>query len=121
MILGRSGRGKTTLALELLAYGGELIADDGVECRREGPQVALFAPEPIRGLIEARGIGLLRAPSRDGAQMALVVDLERAEPERLPPFREIECLGLRFPLIWGRDLAHLAPAIRLYLQHGRAQ
>ena len=51
---------------------------DGVEQMRR---------RPIRGLVEARGVGLLRADPLDEVPLALVADLGRLEDQRLPPNR----------------------------------
>lgn len=89
LVLGPSGSGKSALALELIALGAELIADDVVRVATAGG--ALFAeaagPAARSGLIEARGIGLLRLPVVQRAEIRLVIDLGAPETERLPPAR----------------------------------
>ncbi|PIY73077.1 MAG: serine kinase, partial [Rhodobacterales bacterium CG_4_10_14_0_8_um_filter_70_9] len=62
LILGASGAGKSALALELIALGAALVADDQVALRRVGEAVVAAPPPPLAGLIEARGLGLLRMP-----------------------------------------------------------
>jgi hypothetical protein len=50
----------------------------------------LERPDTATDLIESRGIGLLRAGSIHGrAPLELVIDLDTAEPERLPPRRNV--------------------------------
>ena len=61
LILGASGRGKSTLALTLMAMGATLVSDDGVVLRRAPDGLTASAPPALAGLVEARGIGLLRA------------------------------------------------------------
>ncbi|HEX2940824.1 MAG TPA: HPr kinase/phosphatase C-terminal domain-containing protein [Rhodopila sp.] len=79
LIIGPSGMGKSDLALRMLARGFELVADDQVDI------VDGFAscPAELAGLLEARGIGIVRLPHRARARLALVVELGQA-PERLP-------------------------------------
>lgn len=112
LILGRAGTGKSTLALALIAHGAELVADDRVHLRRVGTSVIAAAPEPLRGLIEARGIGLLHLPeTRAEVALALAVDLDRAEPERLPPPRTYTLCGAAIDLVLAREHPALAPAL----------
>lgn len=118
LILGASGSGKSSLALALMAHGAALVADDRTCLERHGERVILSPPEAIAGRIEARGVGLLAAQWQS-AVLAAVVDLDRAEPERLPPARQIDLLGLRFPLILGAGAASLAPGLLQLLKGGR--
>ncbi|RMD94668.1 MAG: hypothetical protein D6811_02350, partial [Alphaproteobacteria bacterium] len=79
LILGASGAGKSSLALELMARGAALVADDRVWLTRRGTAVILTPPAAIAGRIEARGVGLLGAAWRP-AELAVAVDLDRPEP-----------------------------------------
>ena len=119
LILGASGAGKSTLALALMAHGAELVADDRIGIRKTAAGLVADCPEPIRGRIEARGIGLLNARAAGPARLVLVVDLDRPEPDRLPPDRTHDLLGLRLPLVLGQGHPHLAPALLQYLIAGR--
>lgn len=117
LILGPSGSGKSTLALALLALGGALICDDGVWV--EGVQ--LRRPDTAPALIEARGVGLLRAgPICPQAPLSLVVDLARSEPDRLPPRRMASHHGQKAELILAAGQTTLAPTLVHLLRHGRA-
>lgn len=117
LILGASGAGKSALALELIALGADLVADDRVALRREGPAVIASPPPPLAGLIEARGLGLLRMPFTAGAAVALALDLDRAETARLPPRRTTLLLGAAIPFILRPE--SLRPAsILAVLRHG---
>jgi HPr kinase/phosphorylase len=123
MICGASGAGKSTLALELMALGAELIADDGVRVDLgEGPGTVpyLQRPDTATDLIESRGIGLLRAGAvRGRAPLSLVVDLDRAEPDRLPPRRNVTTGSVERPLILGAGHPSLALSVVWMLRHGR--
>jgi len=84
MLTGPSGSGKSGLALGLMALGAELVADDRTTIElREGWPWAL-APERLAGVIEARGVGLIRVPFCPSAPLRLVVDMGEAEGARLP-------------------------------------
>jgi HPr kinase/phosphorylase len=99
LILGAPGAGKSRLALELMALGAALVADDQVALRRDGGAL-LAGPHPaLAGLIEARGIGLLRTPHLASATVAFALDLDEVEPERLPPRRARLLLGAAVPLM----------------------
>lgn len=111
LILGRSGSGKSALALELIALGAELVADDRTRLWRDGDRLRAASPPTIAGLIEARHVGLLRLPYRDRADVALALDLDRAEPERLPPRRNITLCGVDLPLLFTPPLGHSASVL----------
>lgn len=121
LILGAAGRGKSELALQLMAYGATLVADDRTLITRRGHALVAFAPETIRGMIEMRGIGILAADALEATTLVLAVDLDRQEQERLPPAREWEALGLRLPLLHGVKSIHFAAGLLQYLRSGRVQ
>ena len=120
LILGPSGAGKSALALQLIALGARLVADDRTEVRLREGRLLASAPPAIRGMIEARGVGLLSAPALGEAVLALAVDLGQAETRRLPPARVWEALGCRLPLLHGSTAGHFPAAILLYLRWGRS-
>jgi HPr kinase/phosphorylase len=100
LIRGPSGAGKSDLALRLIDAGAALLADDQALLRREGKRVLVRAPPAIAGLIEVRGLGVLRLDAIEEAPLSLVVDLVAPEAvERLPPTRSESILGLSLPLI----------------------
>lgn len=119
LITGPAGSGKSALALELMALGARLVADDGVILRRDGDRLLARAPDAIRGLIEARGVGLLRADPIDDVPVALVVDMGRTETERLPPRRTTEIEGITLPVLHKVASHHFTAAVRQYLAGGR--
>ena len=120
LVCGPSGAGKSTLALELMAWGCALVADDRVELRAEGGRLLARAPAAIRGLIEARGLGLLRAETVPEAALAAVLDLGEAEPARLPPWRERILLGVALPCLHKPASGPIAAALLQYLKAGRS-
>lgn len=78
LLLGPPGAGKSDLLLRLLDHGYALVADDRVELT-DG---VARAPAALAGLIEVRGLGILRLPYCIEARLALCVEL--APSERLP-------------------------------------
>jgi HPr kinase/phosphorylase len=120
LILGPSGSGKSTLALELMGLGAALVADDAVLISADpAGGLRMTAPERLRGLVEARGVGILRAQALDEATVALVVDLGRLETERLPPDRRTRLLEVEVPLLHKVESRCFPAAIRQYLACGR--
>lgn len=123
LITGRSGSGKSSLALDLISRGADLVADDQVILSTAAtPQGrALFAscPQALVGKIEVRGVGILNATPAGAAQVALAVDLDQTEVERLPQWHTIARLGVTLPLLFSVPHPHFAPAILQYLSHGR--
>src|SRR5437764_7660222 len=100
LLRGASGAGKSDLALRLIDAGARLVADDQSELFRRGDSLIVRAPATIAGLIEVRGIGIVRLDTLAEAPVALLVDLVPAETlERLPVRRKETILGLDLPLI----------------------
>jgi len=100
LLRGPSGAGKSDLALRLIDSGARLVADDQAELRRAGERVLVTAPAGIVGLIEVRGLGILRVKPLAEAALAMCVDLvPSAEVERLPEIRCEDVLGLAVPSI----------------------
>jgi HPr kinase/phosphorylase len=72
LLLGPSGAGKSDLALRLLNHGFTLVADDRVDIAAG----AASAPAGLAGLLEVRGMGIVRLPSHThSARIALAVEL----------------------------------------------
>ncbi len=84
LLLGASGIGKSECALELVARGHRLVADDVVELRRDRRgRVWGRSPDLIRHHMEIRGIGIVSIPElygpdavRDETALDLVCRLE---------------------------------------------
>jgi HPr kinase/phosphorylase len=95
LILGPSGSGKSSLALQLMAYGAELIVDDLVYLDVVKGVVTLSFPPKAKRVakIEARGVGLLSAHLADPAPLRLIIDLSQTETERLPDTHFVDVAG----------------------------
>ncbi len=80
-MVGPSGSGKSDLALRLLSRGFELVADDQVDI----VDGIASCPAELAGLLEVRGLGIVRLPFRTHARLVLVVELNgRADRMPLP-------------------------------------
>lgn len=120
LIIGRAGAGKSTLALQLMAYGAMLVADDRTIVRlREGDLWAESPPE-IWGMIEARGLGVLRADAGQSVKLCYVVDLDQHETDRLPQPRDFTLCGVTLPLIFGQGHSHFSCLLMQLLRGGWA-
>ncbi len=113
LIGGRSGRGKSDLALRLIDRGAHLVSDDYTLVRRVGAQLLASPPPTIAGKIELRGIGIVEFPADGDVPVALFVDLD-LEPERLPNLEEKRMLaGVSIPVV---GLSALEPAAPLKVE-----
>ena len=118
LIIGPSGSGKSSMALTLMAYGADLVADDQTELTRDDARILARCPPALQGLIEARGVGLLTAPYTT-AEIVLVADMGSAETDRLPPRRTFALLGQQVDLVLGRGNHHFPAAVLCYLMGSR--
>lgn len=119
LVLGPSGSGKSSLALQLMALGAVLVADDRTMVQATETGLLATAPQSILGLIEARGVGILTAEFCPAARIQLVIDLAQEERERLPQRHEYYLLGHSLPLLHNVSAAHFPAAILQFLKGGR--
>jgi serine kinase of HPr protein (carbohydrate metabolism regulator) len=99
LIAGRSGAGKSDLALRLLDRGARLVSDDYTVLKRVSGNLVAVAPANIAGKFEVRGIGIVEMEAVKDAPVCLMVDLDRGS-ERMPQAPEqIMIAGVRLPSI----------------------
>lgn len=111
VLRGPSGSGKSDLALRLIDGGARLVADDHVLLERCGGRLQARAPETIAGMIEVRGLGIMRLPHVDDVTVGLIVDLVAADRvERLPEPARCSLLDVETPLIRLAAFEASAPA-----------
>jgi HPr kinase/phosphorylase len=100
LLRGPSGSGKSDLALRAIAAGARLVADDRVALMRDGENLVASAPKELFGMIEIRGVGIVRMEAAETARVALVADLvEPTAVERLPEGRACEVEGVNLPWV----------------------
>lgn len=111
MITGKSGIGKSELALDLIKRGHVLIADDRVDVSRIHNDIMCTSPELLKKMLEIRGLGIVDVTRLFGAQsylekceLDLVINLTRLEEtiemDRLNPIsNSIDVLGVDIPQI----------------------
>lgn len=114
LIEGPAGAGKSALALELVARGHALVADDAVEVCRPAPAILVGrSPAVIEGYLETRGLGVLDVRRMHGpravrsrARLDLIVQLRRGRPRALSAAERLRgrrgtrrVLGERVPML----------------------
>ena len=131
LLTGRSGIGKSEIALDLVERGHRLVADDAVELRREKGSVLMGKPrEILRHYLEIRGLGIIDVMNIFGIRAVRIQ--KRVEIEvRLEDHKDIveydrtglkteysEFLGVKIPLIKlpifpGKNITVISEAIAL--------
>ncbi|MCF2871845.1 HPr kinase/phosphatase C-terminal domain-containing protein [Octadecabacter sp. G9-8] len=115
---GPSGSGKSGHAFACMARGAQLLADDITWLEHTPDALIAHCPAAIDGQIEARGIGLLNAPSYGPAPLHLIVDLGRQETARLPEKKSVTLLGHDIHVLHNPDTTYFVDAVLHYMLHG---
>ena len=88
LLRGPPGSGKSDLAIRVVQAGGRLIADDQTHLARQRLALVASPPPSLAGMIEVRGVGIVRLARNQlmgRAPVALLVDLVPPDKvERLP-------------------------------------
>lgn len=93
VIEGRSGAGKSDLAMRLIDRGATLVSDDRSLVVRAGDRLLAKAPALHAGRIEVRGLGIVTVAHVSDVPVALVVRLAD-EDQRMPERRVRRIAGL---------------------------
>ena len=133
LLLGESGIGKSECALDLIARGHHLIADDAVLIKKIGENLEGFSPELTYEHLEIRGLGIINVRDLFGVsavanseKLNLCIEFKKwkdaVSVERLGlDSREEEILGVKLtkfilPVSAGRNLSVLVEtAVRVHL------
>lgn len=123
LLQGPPGAGKSALALELIARGHALVADDATEFMRPAPSVLVGrSPAVIEGYLETRGLGVLDVRRMHGgravraqARLDLIVRLQRGRGRALDAKERLQ--GRRGTR---RVLGERVPVLTLALRHNLA-
>ena len=90
LLTGRSGIGKSEIALDLIERGHRLVADDVVMVTRKGEGILIGAgTDLVKHFMEVRGLGLIDVRSMFGIRairyqkrVEIVVELEEWKPDK---------------------------------------
>lgn len=115
LITGPSGSGKSGLALQLIALGAMLVADDRTVLTVRAGRLIATAPPAIQGLIEARGVGILSVAFQSEVAVSLCVDMSRIETARLPLRKVVTLLDISVPSLHKIDAPYFPAAIHAYM------
>jgi len=109
LIRGRSGSGKSDLALRLIDRGARLVSDDYTIISTIEGRIGARPPETIAGKLEVRGVGIVDMEPETDVPICLIADLDWA-PERLPEAaRGVAMLGTLVPAMGIAALEASAP------------
>ena len=111
LIVGRSGSGKSSLAINLIALGSTLVADDQCEIVKKNNKLSVFKPTSLPSSIEIRGVGLVSVPMVVETSLDWVVNMDEAETQRMPNLQFTKIDGYRIPTIFGKNMDDLASRI----------
>jgi serine kinase of HPr protein (carbohydrate metabolism regulator) len=109
LIEGRSGEGKSDLALRLIDRGAMLVSDDQTICQRQDGKLNACPPATIAGKIEVRGIGILDMPHVERAAVALLIVILDAPPRFPDDVRKRRIAGIDVPVLALSALEPSAP------------
>ncbi|HVT15116.1 MAG TPA: HPr(Ser) kinase/phosphatase [Thermoanaerobaculia bacterium] len=125
LLTGASGVGKSECALDLIARGHSLIADDRVTVKRyPNGELVGYSEGPLRHHMELRGIGIINvqdlfglASVRERKSIDLVIELEHWQhgqvydrlglDETVFHILDVPCPYIRMPVALGRNVGIL--------------
>lgn len=94
LIRGPSGSGKSRLTLAILQNAGadfaRLVGDDRIHLEAAHGRLLMRPAKALEGLMEVRGLGIVRLPYEPVAVASLVIDLDAPDVGRLPQETDLE-------------------------------
>ena len=118
VILGKSGSGKSNLAIKLISMGAKLISDDQTYFKLKDNKIIISKPKTTPNFIEARGIGLIKTPMVMSAKLFCFVNITNIELERLPYEEKKYCFGKKIKMIEFNPIYNNESALFLSLRYG---
>lgn len=131
LFIGRSGIGKSEVALDLIERGHRLVADDVVIVTRKGEGILMGAGTALAPhFMEVRGLGLLDVRQMFGIRairfqkrVEVIVELEDWDPaadytrtgleDPAVPVLDVEIPYVRLPIFPGKNITVIAEVIAL--------
>ena len=102
LLIGPSGSGKSDLALRLIKEKqAVLVADDRTDIELISGAIIASCPKTIQGLLEVRGIGIVKMPYKEKTNISLVIEFANnlSQIERLPQAETTILLGVEIKKI----------------------
>jgi HPr kinase/phosphorylase len=118
LLRGPSGGGKSDLALRLIDRGARLVSDDYTDIEHREGRLFASAPPEISGMLEVRGLGVLRVASEASVGLDVIIDLAAtADTPRMPASEQLELHGVFVPIFRLAPFESSAPAkVRLAIR-----
>ncbi|MBI5475526.1 MAG: HPr kinase/phosphorylase [Ignavibacteriales bacterium] len=131
LLIGRSGIGKSEIALDLVERGHRLVADDIVMITRKGEGILMGAgTDLVKHFMEIRGLGLIDVRSMFGIRairfqkrVEVVVELMDWDPnaeytrtgldEEGVTLLDVQVLGVKLPIFPGKNVTVICEVIAL--------
>jgi HPr kinase/phosphorylase len=131
LITGRSGIGKSEVALDLIERGHRLVADDVVMITRKGEGILIGAgTELVKHFMEIRGLGLIDIRSMFGIRairyqkrVEVVIELQVWKPDEdytrtgldneVTRILEVEVPLVKLPIFPGKNITVIAEVIAM--------
>jgi HPr kinase/phosphorylase len=120
LIFGPSGAGKSALALQMIALGALLVADDRCDIWVQQDRLYARAPTEIAGLIEARGLGILRLPFCEQIQVQAAIDVSTSSQARLPQPSSLQLMKVAVEFLHFQPAPHFPSALMCYFMGSRS-
>jgi HPr kinase/phosphorylase len=131
LLIGRSGIGKSEIALDLVERGHRLVADDIVTVTRKGEGILIGAgTELVKHFMEVRGLGLIDVRSLFGVRairfqkrVEIVIELQEwradedytrtgLDDEKIP-ILDVELNHIKLPIFPGKNVTVICEVIAL--------
>jgi HPr kinase/phosphorylase len=131
LVIGRSGIGKSEIALDLVERGHRLVADDVVIVTRKGEGILIGSGnELVQHYMEIRGLGLVDVRNIFGVRsirfqkrVEVIVELEEWKPDveynrtgldqETVPILGVDTLRVKLPIFPGKNITVITEVIAL--------
>jgi len=131
LFVGRSGIGKSEVALDLIERGHRLVADDVVMITQKGEGILMgTGTDLVRHFMEIRGLGLINVREMFGIRairfqkrVEVIVELEEWKPdgnytrtgldETTGKILSVEIPHVKLPIVTGKNITVIAEVIAL--------
>ena len=111
LILGDSGSGKSDLALRLITtMSAKLVSDDRTDIFNDSGVIKACAPDSLKGLLEVRGIGIIKQEYQKETKVDVVIKLTNDKIERMPLPQNYKIEGVKIPMYLIKPFESSAPS-----------